>query len=550
MAKKKTFLSPDEPLRHPDHAKPRTRREFISQGFMTGAATAAGTSMFSMFANPRAAYADLAGDLDALRDPTICDLKNAGAGKIPFICFDLAGGANFAGSNVLVGGPDGQEDLLSTAGYSKLGLPGDRVPGGIDPQGGDFINRELGLKFHSQSAMLAGILDKVPVGVRSTINGCVIPARSDNDTGNNPHNPMYAITQNGNYAFGELLNLIGSRSSDSGGNSLPGGMSLNPGFYDVAMRPTKVDRPGDVTGLVDTGKLVGLLSKPDAVRVMESIQRISDMKLRATDTKVAQDAELKELIRCAYVQSAHLTDRYADDSESGNGVSPVLDPAQDTDIVGPIFTADQVQNDNEFRKTAAIMKMVVNGFASAGTVTMGGYDYHTGERATGEARDFRAGQCIGACLAYAAAVGVPVMVYVFSDGSVASNGMPDNSPGGDGKGQWTGDNSSTASSFFLVYNPGNRPQLLSSGPAGLTEDQHQQLGHMRMDASVETGNPLYPAANSVDRLVETVILNYMALHGETAQFAALNHSLGAGAEALDRQTAFAPIVNGTIGLPS
>ena len=546
MARKKTHLTPDEPLRHPDHSRPKTRREFISQGFMSGAATAAGTSMFSMFANPRQAFADLADDIDALRDPAICDLKDAGAGKIPFICFDLAGGANFAGSNVLVGGPDGQEDLLSTAGYSKLGLPGDRIPGGIDPNGGDFINRELGLKFHSQSAMLQGILEKVPLGERLNINGAVIPARSDNDTGNNPHNPMYAVTQNGNYAFGELLNLIGSRNSDSGGNSMPGGLTLNPGFYDVAMRPTKVDRPSDVTGLVDTGKLVGLLSKPDAVRVMESIQRISDMKLAAIDTKVTSDAELKELVRCAYVQSAHLTDRYADDDPTGNGVSPVLDPTQDTDIVGPIFTANEVQNDSEFRKTAAIMKMVVNGFASAGTITMGGYDYHTGDRATGEQRDLRAGRCIGACLAYAAAVGVPLMLYVYSDGSVASNGMPDNSILGDGKGQWTGDNSSTASSFFMVYNPGYRPQLLSGGPLNLTQDQHQQLGYMRMDASVETNNPLYPAGSSVDRLVETVILNYMALHGQTGDFANLSHSLGATTDDLDRQTAFAPICNGTI----
>ena len=48
---------------------------------------------------------------------------------------------------------------------------------------------------------------------------------------------------------------------------------------DPAARPTKVDRPSDVTGLVDTGKLVGLLDQADAVAVLESIQRISDRKL-------------------------------------------------------------------------------------------------------------------------------------------------------------------------------------------------------------------------------------------------------------------------------
>ena len=51
-----------------------------------------------------------------------------GAGKIPFICFDLSGGANIAGSNVLIGKQGGQLDFLTTAGYSKLGIPGNMTP--------------------------------------------------------------------------------------------------------------------------------------------------------------------------------------------------------------------------------------------------------------------------------------------------------------------------------------------------------------------------------------------------------------------------------------
>ena len=108
------------------------------------------------------------------------------------------------------------------------------------------------------------------------------------------------------------------------------------------------------------------------------------------------------------------------------------------------------------------MKMVVNGYAGAGTIEMGGFDYHTGDRSTGEVRDLRAGQCMGACLEYAARVGVPLMLYVFSDGSLSSNGMIDNSVDGRGKGEWTGDNQSTAAAFFLVYNPAGRPTLRST----------------------------------------------------------------------------------------
>jgi hypothetical protein len=308
-------------------------------------------------------------------------------------------------------------------------------------------------------------------------------------------------------------------------------------LIDTQLRPTKVDRPSDVTGMVDTGDLIGVLSQADAVAVMESIQRISDHKLAKVDTKITADAVVKDLIRCGYVKAADLADRFGDPA--------TLDPAADPDIVGPagIFSTAEFNSDSEFRKTASVMKMVISGFAGAGTISMGGYDYHTGDRSTGETRDLRAGRCMGACIEYAARVGVPLMLYVFSDGSVFSNGTVDNTADGRGKGVWTGDNSSTAASFFLVYNPAGRATLL--GATIEEQARHQQIGWFRSDASVETASS--PAANQVNLLVETVILNYMALHGEQAEFSVLFHNHGLGNAALmDSMTAFAPIVSGTI----
>src|SRR5476651_1525457 len=125
MSKKSKALGLNEPLRHQDHPRPRTRREFLAQSFITGSATVIGPSLLAMLAAPRYARASLAPDISNLLTP--CSIST-GAGKIPFICFDLAGGGNIAGSNVLVGGPKGQLDFLSVAGYSKLGLPGTMVP--------------------------------------------------------------------------------------------------------------------------------------------------------------------------------------------------------------------------------------------------------------------------------------------------------------------------------------------------------------------------------------------------------------------------------------
>jgi hypothetical protein len=156
---------------------------------------------------------------------------------------------------------------------------------------------------------------------------------------------------------------------------------------------------------------------------------------------------------------------------------------------------------------------------------------------TGEQRDFRAGQCMGACLEYAARTGKPLMLYVFSDGSLSSNGMIDNSVNGRGKGVWTGDNQSTAAAFFMVYSP--------TGRAALRAPTRQQIGWFSGDGSVVTSSS--PAANAVNLLVETVILNYMALHGDEGAFATRFPSQGLGGSTQrDGLTAFAPIVNGVI----
>ena len=197
----------------------------------------------------------------------------------------------------------------------------------------------------------------------------------------------------------------------------------------------------------------------------------------------------------------------------------MFNPEEDENIVGNagIFTQAEWESDSEFRKTGSVMKLVIDGRAGAGTITMGGYDYHTGDRSTGEIRDERAGRCMGACLEYAQKKKKPLMMYVFSDGSVASNGTIDTSAAGRDKGVWTGDNSSTGAAFFLVYNPpegGGKPTLKGNGE----EDDklaRQQIGYMDSNGAVQTGSS--PAANNPNLLAQTVVLNYMALHGESEQ---------------------------------
>lgn len=538
MVRKRT-RNYDDPLRHPDHPRPRTRRDFLAQGFISGSALALGSSLVTLPWSQRAHALDpqlqmlLAG----------CGVGGGNGRKIPFICFDLAGGSNTAGSNVLIGQRGGQLDFLSTTGYERQGLPADMVPPIVNPVSGlnDFVNTELGLAFHSDSAFLRGIMARTTPATRAGVNGAVIPARSENDTGNNPHNPMYGIARAiaaANGSPGQVADLIGSETSDSGGNSM-----APAALIDLSKRPTKVDRPSDVIGLVDVGDLTAVLAAQDAVRVMESVYRISDQKMAVVNPyepiQVTQEDVVRDLVKCGYLKAADLADKFA-------GVP--VDPVADTNIQS-IFPNGELlaggTDGNEFRKTASVMKMVINGFANAGTVEMGGYDYHGGARAEGEVKDFRAGQCMGACLEYARIAGVPLMMYVFSDGSLSSNGVIDNSVNGRGKGEWTSDNQQTAAAWFLVYNPsGVRPTL--RGVSLADQARHQQIGYMRPDGSVETAGT--PMANNVNLLAYSAVLNYMALHGDEGQFGStFGNVFGTTNPAvLDAYMAFQPIVPGFI----
>ena len=225
---------------------------------------------------------------------------------------------------MLVGKEGGQLDFLSTQGYSKLGLPGNMLPNNAVT---NFINTEFGLAFHSDSAFLRGMLEKTSATTRAGVNGAVIAARSENDTGNNPHNPMYGIAKAG--ARGELLTLIGSQNSDSGGNSMAPAMLMDP-----ANRPTKIDRASDASGLVDTGALGTLFTKPTARPTRPRPSR-SWSRWRASASRSSSRSTLrsptarawKPRCKCGYVKTADTVDALQQPGGDQSGASIRTSPA-------------------------------------------------------------------------------------------------------------------------------------------------------------------------------------------------------------------------------
>ena len=162
----------NEPILHADHAKPVTRRDFLSAGLVTGSATVMVPTVASLLA-ARGAHADVLADLTGI-GAAGCGITG-GAGKIPFICFDLSGGANLADSNSLIGKQGGQLDFLTTAGYSKLGLPGNMTPNLANQ-----VDQQYGLAFHIDSAFLRGMNMRTQAATRA---GTCASAGHRNSTG-------------------------------------------------------------------------------------------------------------------------------------------------------------------------------------------------------------------------------------------------------------------------------------------------------------------------------------------------------------------------------
>jgi hypothetical protein len=533
--------APGEPLLYPDHKVPMTRRELLGAGLRTAPAVVIGPAwLASVLKSNKANAAALDADIQALLGTGQCNVATNPTG-IPVICFDLAGGANLVGSEVIVGQKGGQANFLTTAGYGKMGLPGNMVPSAAG-----FTDSSFGLMWHSDGAILRGMKTTAttPATAAGT-SGAVICGMSQNDTGQNPHNPMYGLAMIG--SRGTLLNLVGNQSSVSGGNSASVPYMINPLF-----QPTTISLPGDDVALVSTG---GAPADPVSVAVLESQTRISAgaslydpsntagteftgmlAPAQAGKTGVSlytsggfPDVSLKSQVRCAYAQAAYTAATFGDPAS--------LDPTQDPLITAgaaAIFTAAQMKSDSDIQKTASVMKLVCNGYAAAGTITMSGFDYHDSTRATGETRNFKAGQMIGAVLEYAQRVGTPLMVYVFSDGSLSSSSMVDTSAAGRDKLAWQGDNQTVSSTFFLAYSPKGRPTPVNGAAS-------QQIGWYTPDGAVDTTSS--PAANSVTQIPEVMLLNYMALVGQAGQFSATFPMQGLGAASAQAGlTAFGAII--------
>jgi hypothetical protein len=453
-----------KPMLHEGHEM-KSRRDFLAQGFLGMTAFALAPSALSLISSSAHAQA------------TGCAAPGI-TGMTPVIIIDLAGGGNIAGSNVMVGGAGGQLDFLLPANYASLGLPPDFAPSLPGK-----VNSEMGLAFHSDSGMLKGIQSVAAVQTRSNVEGTIFCTTSDDDTGNNQSNPMYWLNKAG--AKGQIQQLAGTQQSDSGGNSASPVESINP-----SIQPVRVQSNQDAVNLVSLGNRFAGYSPSQIDMILGTAGNMSGTKIGKIDRRSLPD-KIKELLACGYSGTPDQIKKFS---------LVNVEPNQDA-VATAVF--NQITNQGIRDRAKPIAKLVIDGYIGAGTITLGGYDYHDGSRASGDARDFELGQLIGAIMELAARKQKDVVVYVLTDGGVSANNTVDNSTGGGGKFGWAGDSGQRSSTFMMVYKSGGKPSI---------RNQKRQIGYFKSNGAVEGAALL--TSNSVVNTSKAMVANYLALHGK------------------------------------
>ncbi len=454
--------SDKKPFHYSGH-NPKSRRDFMAQGFLGMTAFALAPEFLLKGAHAQTA----AGCVQA-----------ASAGLTPVIVIDLAGGGHIPGSNVIAGGAGGQMNFLQS--YASNGLNANEHPSLANQ-----VNQDLGLAFHSSSGILAGIKSIASMQTQLQMEGTLFATISNDDTGNNQHNPMYWLNKAG--AKGTLNQLAGTSDSPSGGNSMAPAESVNP-----TVAPVRIASRNDALNLVSLGAALGTgtFNQNQLDAILNSSAAVSSNKLNNIPRRSLPDA-IKKIVGCGFTGTPEQVKNFA---------PSVVDPNGDAALT-TIFNG--LTDQGNANRAKPIVKLVLDGLIGAGTIVLGGYDYHNNTRTSGDAMDRELGQMIGAIVQAAAVKQKDVVVYVITDGGVGTNGAPDPVSG---RAVWTGDNGERSSSFMLVYKKDGRPAMRS---------QKRQIGYFQANGAVNPTAML--TSNSVTNTAKAMVANYLALHGIEGQ---------------------------------
>lgn len=486
------------PILHKDHKLPSTRREFLASGLM-GLSTLAFTSGTASLLSSDNVWGAMA-----------CSPTNLLCGNVPFLCIDGAGGMNIAGGNAIVGFAKNQEQeefgYNTLSDFRRLGIPDTH-----HPSKSGMINSSFGLKFHTTSGILEGMEEVLAPrmgetkDLREHVDGLLLCAITNDDTQGNPLNTSYMAQKAG--AVGELVQLIGTQNSVSGGNSIAPSDQVN-----LTLKPSQLNKFTDSEALLSIGSnLMGpnLLAASAAgggsriQRFMRILSRSGGSQFNEIrrDPAVAAEAD-KYMSR--QTRTLNVFDRFS---------PSILNPLQNTNdgaVLAKVYNMpiDQIKNNDQM--AANIFNLLGNRTAGAATIVVGGCDYHDRAAVRGHAKDVEIGKHIGHAIRVANEKNIPIFIHLFTDGGVTGDAAGEIDPNLPSRTVWNSDDGVRSASLMIVFNPNKKRIVVGNNEHSnfLLAGKTRQIGYYK----IAGGNVVdaHSLSNNVNKLWIGVILNYMA----------------------------------------
>lgn len=463
------------PLLHPDHSLPKTRRDFLGAGLMSGIAYSVVPGVLAI-ANKKA-YGVTAEDCKG------SDGGDSANAAVPgYIHIELSGGASLAG-NFVYGKQSAGAAFEPLNDYSTLGFGAD-----IRPDGTANMDMTFGGPFHTQSRIMQGIKAVASAEAQARMGIGGIAGTSNDDSRNNPLNPIQLAVKT--RADGALTTMaVQADTQNSGGRTAP--LAIADGSV---TNKAIVSDEDSLAGLVDPGLLGTRLTKDGALKIAEAASRLSESKLKAFNAKDLP-SQVQELVACGYLGSRDLLSEFDQDS---------LAPSRDATLSGANFgqlTMAQINGDENQARALIMAKLCADGLAAGGTIEMAGYDYHGRGRDQQNLRDEAVGRMIGIIAEACTRKNVPVFIAVTSDGSTAAT------RGGNGHVAHRSDSGERGSALCIAVSntPGQKPEMINN-----------QIGKFNDGGAVDTSYLI--TSGSAANQAQCIARNYAAFAGTMSEY--------------------------------
>lgn len=425
-----------------------TRRDFLAHGLFGFSAYIALPSIPALVA--RSAFA--AGE------------ERLNGFGLPFMCFDMAGGAALAG-NFLVGKAGGPDDWLRS--YDTLGW---------NPRGNGEVDRRFGLPMAAKkSGLFQGLIATMSPEAQARFRMGSVCHFSPLDTSDAKQNTAALVAASG--TGGSLIRLgLATRTSSSGGYS-------DSALLGAKMTPIFFNNVSDLVSLASFGGSPLYGASEEALRLMATASR----SLTAEQIERVQTGPgsrmLKDRVRSFLSEPFDVTGVRLDPRSNAAAAAVYgLTPSSSPSSV-PVIQATLATN-------------VIDGVVGPSVWTLGGCDYHDGTSTTGDALDRQMGEAIGRAVEYAHRVGRPFFFQLVSDGSCSAPS---------GSREWRSD-TNEGMQIFGYYRPEGAPEFMK---------ENMQIGHFT-DAQGAARSTV--VGSDPNKAAFAVFANYCHVQGNLDKF--------------------------------